>query len=118
MTGYYWQGFYHLQYGIDPSDYGSVTSVGAPEWPLMSKSTNNLPMDNVHGAPPPEVTPDDETVDPQKPDLTCTPHPTKTRAHWQAVGVQNAGGKPYAKATALYNKHRKYSEQWNPRHPF
>jgi len=28
------------------------------------------------------------------------------------------GGKAYGKATGLYNKHCKYSEQWNPWHPF
>ena len=28
------------------------------------------------------------------------------------------GGKACGKATGLYNKHRKYSEQWNPWHPF
>ena len=28
------------------------------------------------------------------------------------------GGNAYGKATGLYNKHRKYSEQWNPWHPF
>jgi len=78
----------------------------------------HLPMDNVPGAPPSEDTPDEETIDPQKPDLTCTPDPTKTRAHRQVVGVENAGGKAYGKATGLYNKHRKYSEQWNPWHPF
>jgi hypothetical protein len=32
--------------------------------------------------------------------------------------VENAGGKAYGKATGLYNKHRTYSEQWNPWHPF
>jgi hypothetical protein len=32
--------------------------------------------------------------------------------------MENAGGKAYGKATGLYNKHRKYSEQWNPWHPF
>jgi hypothetical protein len=32
--------------------------------------------------------------------------------------VENAGGKANGKATGLYNKHRKYSEQWNPWHPF
>jgi len=32
--------------------------------------------------------------------------------------VDNAGGKAYDKATGLYNKHREYSEQWNPWHPF
>jgi len=115
--GYYLTGLYHLQAGIDPSHHGS-TSVGAPEWPSMNKSTNNPPIDNVPGAPPPEDTPDEETIDPQKPDLTCTPDPTKTRAHRQVVGVENARGKAYGKATGLYNKHRKYSEQWNPWHPF
>jgi hypothetical protein len=32
--------------------------------------------------------------------------------------VEPAGGKSYGKTTGLYNKHRKYSEQWNPSHPF
>jgi len=32
--------------------------------------------------------------------------------------VVNVGGKAYGKATGLYNKHRKYSEQWNPWYPF
>jgi len=77
----------------------------------------HLPIDNVPGAPPPEDTPDEETIDPQKPDLTCTPDPTNARAHRQVVGVENAGGKAYGKATGLYNKHCKYSEQWNPWHP-
>jgi hypothetical protein len=78
----------------------------------------HLPIDNVPGARPPEDTPDKEPIDPQKPDLTCTPDPTKMRAHRQLVRVENAGGKAYGKATGLYNKHRKYSEQWNPWHPF
>ena len=50
--------------------------------------------------------------------MTCTPDPTKTRAHPQVVGVENTGGKASGNATGLYNKHRKYSEQWNPWHPF
>jgi len=78
----------------------------------------HLPIDNVPGAPPPEDTPNEETIDPQKPDLPCTPDPTKTRANRQVVGVDNAGGTAYGKATRLYNKHRTYSEQWNPWHPF
>jgi len=73
--------------------------------------------DNVPGEPPCEVTHDDETIDTQKPELTCTPDPTKRKADRQAVGVENAGGTVYGKATGLYNKHRKYSEQWNPWHP-
>jgi hypothetical protein len=35
MKGYYLMGCYHLQAGIDPRQHGS-SSVGAPEWPLMS----------------------------------------------------------------------------------
>jgi len=81
-------------------------------------SINGRVIDNVPGAPPPDDTPNTEPKDPQQPDLTCTPDPTKTKAHRQVVGVENAGGKAYGKATGLYNKHRKYSEQWNPWHPF
>ena len=40
------------------------------------------------------------------------------KGYRQVVGVENARGKAYGKATRLYNKHRKYSEQWNPWHPF
>jgi len=75
-------------------------------------------IDNVPGAPPPHDSPNEEPIDPQKPDLTCTPDPTKTKAHRQVVGLENAGGTAYGKATGLNNKHRKYSEQWNPWHPF
>jgi len=77
----------------------------------------HLPIGNVPGAPPPKDTPDGEIIDPHNPDLTCTTDPTKTRAHRPVVGVENAGGKAYGKATGLYNKHRKYSEQWHPWHP-
>jgi hypothetical protein len=79
---------------------------------------NDRLIDNVPGATPPEDPPKEEPIDPQQPDLTCTPDPTKTKAHWQVVGLENAGGTAYGKATGLYNKHRKYSEQWNPWHPF
>jgi hypothetical protein len=78
----------------------------------------HLPLDDVPGAPPPEDTPDEETIDPQNPDLTCTPDPTKARAQRQVVGVENAGGKAYGKATGLYNTHRKYTEHCNPCHSF
>jgi hypothetical protein len=74
---------------------------------------NDLLLDNVLGAPPLEDTPKEKPIDPQQPDFTCTPNPTKTKAHRQVVGVENAGGKAYGKATGLYNKRRKYSEQWN-----
>jgi len=81
-------------------------------------SINDLLIDTVPGAPPPEATPNEKPRDPQQPDLTCTPDPTKAKAHRQVVGVENAGGKANGKATGLYNKHRKYSEQWDPWHPF
>ena len=68
----------------------------------------------VLGVPSPEDTSDEETIDPKKPDVTCTPYPTKTKAHRQVVGVDNVGGTAYGKATGLYNTHHKYSEQWNP----
>jgi hypothetical protein len=78
----------------------------------------HLPIDDLPGAPPPEDTPDKETIDPQKSDLTCTHDQTKARAHRQVVGVENSGGKAYGNATGLHNKHCKYSEQWDPSHSF
>jgi len=81
-------------------------------------SINNLLIDNILGVPPPEDTPNNKPINPHQPDLTCTPDLTKRKAHRQIVGVENVGGKAYGKATGLYNKHRKYSEQWNPWHPF
>jgi len=100
---------------LEPSwfDYSRCT------WMAIHKlSINDLLIDNVPGAPPPEDTPNEESIDPQQPDLTCTPDPTQIRSHRQGVGVENAGGKAYCKATGLYNNHRMYSEQWNPWHPF
>jgi len=77
-------------------------------------SINDLPIGNVPGAPPPEDTPNEEPIDSQQPDLTYTPHPTKTKAYRHIVGVENVEVTAYGKATGLYNKHREYSEQWNP----
>jgi hypothetical protein len=74
---------------------------------------NDRLSDNTLRAPPPENTPNKEPIDSQQPDLTCTPDPTKTKAHRQVVGVEYAGGKAYGKAIGLYNKHRKYSAQCN-----
>jgi len=62
-------------------------------------SIKDLLIDYVLGAPPAEDTPHKEPIDPPQPDLTCTPYPTKTKAHRQVVGVDNAGGKAYGKAT-------------------
>jgi hypothetical protein len=81
-------------------------------------SINNLILGSVPGARPPEDTPNEEPIDLQQLDLTCTPDPTKIQAHRQVVGVENAGSKAYGKATGLYTKYRKYSEPWNPWHPF
>ena len=79
-------------------------------------SIDDLLIDNILGAPPPEDTPNKEPIDPQQPDLTYTPDPTKIMALRQVAGVENAGGKAYGKATGLYNKHCKYSEEWNQWH--
>jgi len=70
-------------------------------------SINDLLINTVPGAPLPTDTPNTEPIDPQQPDLTCTPDPTKTKAQMQVVGVDNAGGKVYGNATGLYNKHWK-----------
>jgi hypothetical protein len=77
-------------------------------------SINHLLIDNIPGAPPPEDTPNEEPIDPLQPDLTCTLDPTTTKTHRQVVGVEHVRGKAYGKATGLYNKHCKYSEQWDP----
>jgi len=58
---------------------------------------NDRLIDNVPGAPPPEDPPNKEPIDPQQPDLTCTPDPTKTKAHRQVVGLENAGGTAYGR---------------------
>jgi len=57
------------------------------------------------GALPTEDTANEEPIHPQQPDPTCTPDPTKTKAHRQVVGVEHVGGKAYGKAAGLYNKH-------------
>ena len=73
---------------------------------------------NIQCAPPPEDSTNEEPIDPLQSDLICTPDPTESKANRQVVGVENAGGKAYGKATGLYNKHRKYSKQWNSWHSF
>jgi len=55
-------------------------------------SINDVLLDHVPGAPPPDDTLNEEPIDPQQPDLTCTPDPTKTNVNRQVVGVENAGG--------------------------
>jgi len=117
MKCYYLTGYYNLQNGIDASHHGSI-SVGASNCPSMSWSTNDLPIDILPSVPQPEDYPDEETIDPQMPDQTCTPDGTKMRAPRQVVGVDTVGGKANGKPTVLYNKHRKYSEQWIAWHPF
>jgi hypothetical protein len=89
-------------------------------WMAIDKlSKHDLLLDNVPSAPPPDWdTPNEDPIDPQQPDLSSTLHPTKTKAHRQVVGVENAGRKACGKATGLYNKHRKYSDQWISWHPF
>jgi len=72
-----------------------------------------LPIGNEPGAPPPDNALDEETINPQKPDLTCTPDSTAMRTCKQVVSVEHTGGKAYGNATGFYNKHHQYSEQWN-----
>jgi hypothetical protein len=46
-------------------------------------STNDLLIDNILGAPPPEDTPNEQHIDPHQPDVTCTPDSTQTKAQRQ-----------------------------------
>ena len=81
-------------------------------------SINDLLIHNIRGAPPPpEDTPNKESIHPQQCYLTCTPDPTKIKAHRQVVGLENTGGKGSGNETGLYNKYQEYSEQWNLWHP-
>jgi len=109
MNGYYLKVYYHLQNGINWCHHGS-TSIGAHDWPLMSLSTDNVPMDNVPGVPPPADNPDVKTTNPQEPDQSCTPDRTYSRAHRLVVGAQNGATNAYDEATALDTKQCKYSD--------
>jgi len=62
-------------------------------------SINHLLIENKPGALPHEDTPNKEPINPQQPDLTCTPDPTKTKGHRPVVAVENSVGKAYGKAT-------------------
>jgi hypothetical protein len=72
--------YYYLYNGIDPSHH-SWNAVSTPEWPSMSYSTNDPPINNIPAAPRPEDTPNKEPIKPQQPGLTCSPDPTKAKAH-------------------------------------
>jgi len=88
-------------------------------WMASNKLSNNNRLTvNVLCAPPPAGSTNEEPRDSQQPEHTCTPHPPKIKVLGQVVGVENVGGTAYGKATGLYNKHRKYSDHWNPWHPF
>jgi len=116
MNRYYLTGFYNQPAAITMSHHG-LTQIGAPIWPSTCCEVITNP-DNVPSAPPPRDTPDDDPIDPQQPDHTCTPDPTKTKAHRKVVGVENAEGEAYGKATGFYNNHQKYSTQLNPWHQY
>jgi hypothetical protein len=60
-------------------------------------SINDQLIDNVPGAPPPEGAPNEEPINPQQPDLTCTPNQTKTKADTPEVGVEIVGRTVYGK---------------------
>jgi hypothetical protein len=81
-------------------DNNWCTSMAIDKLPI-----NNPLIANAPGAPPPEDSPNEEPIDPQQPDLTCTPDRTKTKAHRYIVGRENAGGTACGKATGLYNKY-------------
>jgi len=123
---YYWQiegydrrDFYQLLVGLDPAGY-DLNSDNTPEWPVFSNSdwTNDGPVGNEEGVPSTQDTPAIAVMNTQQPHLTSILHPPQTKAHWVVVGLENAAGTGCSKATGLYNKHRKYSELWNARHPF
>jgi len=73
------------------------TSVNAPRWLSLSYSTNDLPMENVPGAPPLEHTLNKEKIQPRKPDRTYSPDPTTAKPPRQVFGVEYVEGKYMAK---------------------
>jgi hypothetical protein len=85
---------------------------------INKQSIDDVLLDNVPGAPPPEETSNEEYIVSWQPDLTCFTYPTQTKAHIHVVGVEIVRGKLYGKVTGLYNKLQMYTEQWNPWHPF
>lgn len=89
MMSYYVMEFHLLQAGINLALHG-ITFVSLSAWPSMSYSTNDQTIVNAPGAPPPADTPDEETNDPHKDDLQCTPDQTKSKTPILVVGVYNA----------------------------
>jgi hypothetical protein len=55
-------------------------------------SINDLLIDNIPSAIPPEGTPNNDPIAPEQPYLRRTSDPTKTRACRLVVGVENMGG--------------------------
>jgi len=82
----------------------------------MILSANTELTDSVPGAPPSDNTLDTETIDPQKPHQRSFPKLTAIQIYKNIVGVDNVGEISYGKATGLYNKHHKHSEQYNLSH--
>jgi hypothetical protein len=77
---------------LPPASWGDPV----PSWFDFSRCTwiainelsiNDLLVDNVPGEPPPEDTPNEESIHLWQPDLTCTPDLTKTKIQWLVVGV-------------------------------
>jgi len=110
-------GFHHKQAGIN-LHFNGVASVSIPVCTLTSYpyTTIDLTVDIVSGALPLKATSNSEILDPHKPDQASTFDPANRKVFGEIVGVGNASGKVYGKATGLYSKHCKYSEQWNPWH--
>lgn len=59
---------------LEPSwfDYSRCTLMA-----ITKLTVNNLPMDNVPGAPPPEDTSAKDPIDPEQRAFTCTSDPTR-----------------------------------------
>jgi hypothetical protein len=76
---------------------------------IDQQSMNNLLIGNLLGPQSPEDTAIRKPINAQLPNLACTRDPTKTKPHRKVV--KNAGGKANGKATGLYNKYQKDSEQ-------
>jgi len=81
-----------------------VTWIGVSELPLTGDWIHHLSIGAVRGVPPTQDTADDETINPVKPDSTCTCHLVKQQSYWKIVEVKHTESKVYGKSTWLYNR--------------
>jgi hypothetical protein len=78
---------------------------------------DDLIMVNIHGAPPPNGTPEKQSIDPLQTDHTCTADSTKKMASSEVVALVTVVENGYGKANRLFNKHHENSKLCNPWHP-